>query len=106
MLIDLIKDTSLVYTITVIDLMAKANIAAARFHFVEAYCVVLGDLYRAVPAISQRHCCSVERFLSARWQGNKKECSTVIIWEGILKNKILLVSALTLAMGIQRRTGG
>lgn len=29
-LIDLIKDTSLVYTITVIDLMAKANIAAAH----------------------------------------------------------------------------
>ncbi|MDU7373229.1 MAG: ABC transporter permease subunit, partial [Klebsiella michiganensis] len=41
-LIDLIKDTSLVYTITVVDLMARANIAAARgFHFVEAYCVVL-----------------------------------------------------------------
>lgn len=40
--VDLIKDTSLVYSITVIDVMARANIAAARgFHFVEAYVIVL-----------------------------------------------------------------
>lgn len=40
--IDLIKDSSLVYSITVIDVMAWANIAAARgFHFVESYVVVL-----------------------------------------------------------------
>lgn len=41
-LIDLLKDTSLVYSITVLDVMAKANIAASRgFHFVEAYVLVL-----------------------------------------------------------------
>jgi L-cystine transport system permease protein len=40
--IDVIKDSSLVFGITVIDLMAKANMAAARgFHFIEAYLVVL-----------------------------------------------------------------
>lgn len=40
--IDVIKDSSLVYGITVLDLMARANMAAARgFHFIEAYLVVL-----------------------------------------------------------------
>ena len=68
-LIDLIKDTSLVYTITVIDLMAKANIAAARgFHFVEAYCVVL-VIYIVLCLAIARALRSVERFLRARWQG-------------------------------------
>ena len=69
-LIDLIKDTSLVYTITVIDLMAKANIAAARgFHFVEAYCVVL-VIYILLCLAIARALRSAETFLSARWQGN------------------------------------
>lgn len=40
--IDVIKDSSLVYGITVLDLMARANMAAARgFHFIEAYLIVL-----------------------------------------------------------------
>lgn len=72
-LIDLIKDTSLVYTITVVDLMAKANIAAARgFHFVEAYCVVL-VIYIVLCLAIARALRSAERFLSARWQGNAEK---------------------------------
>lgn len=65
--IDLIKDTSLVYTITVVDLMAKANMAAARgFHFVEAYCVVLLVYILLCLAIAgglRR----LEGFLSRKW---------------------------------------
>ena len=73
MLIDLIKDTSLVYTITVIDLMAKANIAAARgFHFVEAYCVVL-VIYIVLCLAIARALRRAERFLSVRWQGNAEK---------------------------------
>ena len=80
-LIDLIKDTSLVYTITVIDLMAKANIAAARgFHFVEAYCVVL-VIYILLCLAIARALRSAERFLSARWQGNaEKSVSRLSFW--------------------------
>ncbi|HCT7442744.1 TPA: amino acid ABC transporter permease [Klebsiella variicola] len=80
-LIDLIKDTSLVYTITVIDLMAKANIAAARgFHFVEAYCVVL-VIYIVLCLAIARALRSVERFLRARWQGNvKKSVPRLSFW--------------------------
>ncbi|WP_148659762.1 amino acid ABC transporter permease, partial [Klebsiella pneumoniae] len=72
-LIDLIKDTSLVYTITVVDLMAKANIAAARgFHFVEAYCVVL-VIYIVLCLAIARALRRAERFLSVRWQGNAEK---------------------------------
>ena len=76
-----IKDTSLVYTITVIDLMAKANIAAARgFHFVEAYCVVL-VIYIVLCLAIARALRSVERFLRARWQGNvKKSVPRLSFW--------------------------
>lgn len=75
------KDTSLVYTITVIDLMAKANIAAARgFHFVEAYCVVL-VIYIVLCLAIARALRSVERFLRARWQGNvKKSVPRLSFW--------------------------
>lgn len=66
--IDLIKDTSLVYVITVVDVMAKANIAAARgFHFVEAYCVVL-VIYIALCWVVARVLRKVEASLSARWK--------------------------------------
>ena len=80
-LIDLIKDTSLVYTITVIDLMAKANIAAARgFHFVEAYCVVL-VIYIVLCLAIARALRSVELFLRARWQGNvQKSVPRLSFW--------------------------
>lgn len=100
-LIDLIKDTSLVYTITVIDLMAKANIAAARgFHFVEAYCVVL-VIYIVLCLAIARALRSVERFRApAGKETYKRVFHGYHFGEGILKNKILLVSALTLAMGI------
>ncbi|MBK0000395.1 amino acid ABC transporter permease [Erwinia sp. S38] len=68
--IDLIKDTSLVYTITVIDVMAKANIAAARgFHYVEAYCVVL-VIYIALCLVVARALRSLELFLSRRWKNH------------------------------------
>lgn len=67
-LIDLIKDTSLVYTIMVIDVMAKANIAAAKgFHFVEAYCVVL-VIYIALCLVIARLLRRVEVYLSGRWK--------------------------------------
>lgn len=78
-LIDLIKDTSLVYTITVVDLMAKANIAAARgFHFVEAYCVVL-VIYIVLCGDCQSiaQCRKVSERPLARKR--RKECFTVII---------------------------
>ncbi|VUT20450.1 L-cystine transport system permease protein TcyL [Klebsiella huaxiensis] len=80
-LIDLIKDTSLVYTITVIDLMAKANIAAARgFHFVEAYCVVL-VIYIVLCLAIARALRSVEISLSTRWRGDaQKRVATLSFW--------------------------
>lgn len=79
-LIDLIKDTSLVYTITVVDLMAKANVAAARgFHFVEAYCVVL-VIYIVLCLAIARALRSAERFLSARWRNAEKSVSRLSFW--------------------------
>ncbi|WP_455812829.1 amino acid ABC transporter permease [Pseudomonas graminis] len=72
-LIDLIKDTSLVYTIMVIDVMAKANIAAAKgFHFVEAYCVVL-VIYIALCLVIARLLRRVEVYLSGRWKSHSRK---------------------------------
>lgn len=69
-LIDLIKDTSLVYTITVVDVMAKANIAAARgFHYVEAYCIVL-IIYIALCLVLTRILRHIEVYLSNRWKSH------------------------------------
>lgn len=69
--IDLIKDSSLVYSITVIDVMARANIAAARgFHFVESYVVVL-FVYIALCFIFTRILRWLENRLSKKWYGNE-----------------------------------
>jgi L-cystine transport system permease protein len=72
-LIDLIKDTSLVYTITVVDVMAKANIAAARgFHYVEAYCIVL-IIYIALCLVLTRILRHIEVYLSNRWKSHTQK---------------------------------
>ncbi|EHD20226.1 MULTISPECIES: amino acid ABC transporter permease [Brenneria] len=65
--IDLIKDSALVYTITVVDVMAKANIAAARgFHFVEAYLIVL-LIYIALCFAFAKALRIVEARLNKKW---------------------------------------
>ncbi len=72
-LIDLIKDTSLVYTITVVDVMAKANIAAARgFHYVEAYCIVL-LIYIALCLVLTWIFRHIEVYLSNRWKSHARK---------------------------------
>lgn len=81
-LIDLIKDTSLVYTITVVDVMAKANIAAARgFHYVEAYCIVL-FIYIALCLVLTWILRHIEVHLSNRWKNPaRKVVPSHSFWE-------------------------
>lgn len=69
--IDLIKDTSLVYSIMVIDIMARANIAAARgFHFVEAYLIAL-FIYIALCLIFAKSLRILELRLGNQWNTGK-----------------------------------
>lgn len=66
--IDVIKDSSLVYGITVIDLMAKANMAAARgFHFVESYLIVL-VIYIVICFVLSKFLRFLEMWLSKKWR--------------------------------------
>lgn len=66
-IIDVVKDSSLVYGITVVDLMAKANMAAARgFHFVEAYLIVL-VIYIFICLVISKTLRLVEKRISKKW---------------------------------------
>ncbi|VTN09026.1 L-cystine transport system permease protein tcyL [Raoultella terrigena] len=101
-LIDLIKDTSLVYTITVVDVMAKANIAAARGFITWRPTGIVLIIYIALCLVLTRILRHIEAYLSNRWKSHApKVVPSHSFWgKKYVQNKVLMLGSLLLAMQV------